>query len=405
MYARESGYLSIPGDVEGLAVCLTVNFICGFRNRQPGQRMVGVSFDRRVRKNVFLTNRRLSFNDVFLDTSQGKPYDGCMDMTSLGKLVRLIRYYILTSTTTAGSGHATSALSAVELATMLFFKYLRADLDHPENFANDRFILSKGHASPLLYALYAAAGKVTEEELLKLRTLESPLEGHPTMRFPWTEVPTGSLGQGLSVAIGEAIALRVKYQGFGIKGLGTDLSFLNTKYGPLNTLPRIFVLMGDGELAEGQIWEAIQLAKYYKLNNIIALIDVNRLGQSQETMYGTDARALATRIAGFGWKTYVVENGHDFGLLDKAYSLALEQAKASDVPSAILVRTVKGKGVSFLEDKEGWHGIALKKDELEKALGELGEVDKADRGLVQKPSMEYQGVSIKGLGSESLHTS
>src|SRR3990172_9993054 len=133
-----------------------------------------------------------------------------MDIPSFEKLTRFIRYYILTSTTQAESGHATSALSAVELAVTLFFKYLRADLDHPENLTNDRFILSKGHTSPLLYALYAAAGKVTEKELLKLRTLESTLEGHPTMRFPWTEVPTGSLGQGLSVGVGEALALRMQ---------------------------------------------------------------------------------------------------------------------------------------------------------------------------------------------------
>ena len=293
-----------------------------------------------------------------------------MDKTALEKLATLIRYYILTSTTQAGSGHATSSLSAVEIAVTLFFRYLRSDLDDPAQPANDRFILSKGHASPLLYALYAVAGKLSEKDLLGLRTFDSPLEGHPSMRFPFTEVPTGSLGQGLSVGIGEALALRMRVT-------KDKLQMVH--------LPIIYVLMGDGELAEGQVWEAIQYASYKKVNNIIALIDVNRLGQSGETQYGHDMQTIAKRIAGFGWRTYIVENGHDLELTDKAFAMALEQGNTSDVPAAILFKTIKGKGVTFWEDSNGWHGVPVPKEELRKALEELGPVDTKLHAVIQGP--------------------
>jgi transketolase len=227
----------------------------------------------------------------------------------LSNISKLIRYYILTMTTKAGSGHATSSLSAVELMTMLFFKYLRFDLSDPENLANDRVIFSKGHASPLFYALYAAAGAISEKELLEYRTFKSPLEGHPTMRFPFTEAPTGSLGQGLSVGIGEALALRTRISNQPIIP-ASPAGRQSTNY------PIIYVLLGDGELAEGQVWEAIQIAAYYKINNLIGLVDVNRLGQSQQTLNGEDIHGLARKIASFGWRTYVVEDGHDLELLN-----------------------------------------------------------------------------------------
>ncbi len=294
-----------------------------------------------------------------------------MDRPALEKLARLIRYYILTMTTAAGSGHATSSLSAVELATTLFFKYLRYDLDNPQNPTNDRVIFSKGHASPLYYALYAAAGKITEEELLKYRTFGSVLEGHPTNRFPYTEAPTGSLGQGLSIGAGEALALRAAM---------TNHSFQPEKIVD-STLPMVYVLLGDGELAEGSVWEAAAFASFYKLNNLVAIVDVNRLGQSQETMYEHHAEIYQRRFDTFGWSTIVLD-GHNWDEVDLVIQKAMDHKKG---PVAIIAKTIKGKGVSFLEDKNGWHGKALSKDELEKALAELGEVDKTIVGVVQKP--------------------
>src|ERR1051326_1418568 len=195
---------------------------------------------------------------------------------NLPELAKLIRYWSLVSTTEAGSGHPTSSLSAADLMTVLMFGspseasakaggFYRFDLDHPEFENNDRLIFSKGHASPLFYSLYKAAGKVSDEEMLSLRKFGSKLEGHPTMEFPYTEVPTGSLGQGLSVGVGMA---------------------LNAKFDKLSY--RTYVLMGDSEVAEGSIWEAAAAASFYKLNNLVGILDVNRLGQSRETMLGHD---------------------------------------------------------------------------------------------------------------------
>src|ERR1700690_2415529 len=183
------------------------------------------------------------------------------------KLARLIRYFSLVSTTEAGSGHPTSSLSGADLMTgLLFGGFFRFDLDQPEHSNNDRLIFSKGHASPLFYALWTAAGKVSEQELMTLRKFGSPLEGHPTMNFRYTEASTGSLGQGLSIGLGMA---------------------LNAKY--IDRLPyRTYVLLGDSEMSEGSQWEAMEIAAYYKLDNLVGVIDVNRLGQRGETMYGHD---------------------------------------------------------------------------------------------------------------------
>lgn len=286
------------------------------------------------------------------------------------KLARLIRYYIVTSTTTAGSGHATSSLSAVELATTLFFKYFRFDFDNPHDIGNDRFILSKGHASPLYYSLFTAAGVINQKELLTLRQFESVLEGHPTPRFKFTEAPTGSLGQGLSLGIGVSLGMRTK--------------LAQQSLSPKD-IPKVYVLIGDGEFAEGQNWEALQLAAYHKLNNIVAILDVNRLGQSQETMLGSDVDTYARRVTAFNWRTYVVADGHDLGLVDKAFSLALEQSTTSDKPAMIIARTVKGKGISFVENKDGWHGKPLSSEELTQGLKTLGQVDTTFKGDVAKP--------------------
>jgi len=279
---------------------------------------------------------------------------------TLERLAKLIRYYILSSTTEAGSGHPTSSLSATDLMTALLFGGLfRFDLEHQQHPNNDRLIFSKGHASPLFYALWAAAGKVTEEELLTMRKFGSTLEGHPTVAFTYAEAATGSLGQGLSIGLGMA---------------------LNAKY--LDKLPyRVFVLLGDSEMAEGSQWEALQLAAHYKLDNLIGIIDVNGLGQRGETMYGHDLSAYKKRISSFGWKTEVID-GHNLDEILRAYKRAF---RSRDVPVMIIAKTVKGKGVSFLENKNGWHGKALNREEYEQALRELGEIDKTLRGEIAKP--------------------
>lgn len=280
--------------------------------------------------------------------------------TQLKKLSQLIRYHILTSTTAAGSGHPTSSLSAVELMIVLMFGgFFRFDVDNPKNPNNDRLIFSKGHASPLFYALWSVTGAFPPEELLTLRKFNSRLEGHPTMAFPYTEAATGSLGQGLSIGVGMALNAKYLYQ---------------PPY-------RTFVLLGDSEMAEGSCWEAIQLAAYYKLGHLIGILDVNRLGQRGETMYGHDVSAYQKRIAAFGWETITVD-GHSLIKIIKAYRQAI---LTKNQPVMIIAKTIKGKGVSFLEDKDGWHGKPLKNEQLAKALEELGRVDLKIKGRIEKP--------------------
>src|SRR3990172_4076718 len=219
----------------------------------------------------------------------------------LEKLARLIRYLILTSTTQAGSGHPTSSLSATDLMTALLLgRGFRFDIENTGHPNNDRLVFSKGHASPLFYALWTAAGKVTEEELLAMRKFGSPLEGHPTVAFPYTEASTGSLGQGLSIGLGMA---------------------LNAKY--LDKLPyRTYVLLGDSEMSEGSQWEALELASHYKLDNLTGIIDVNGLGQRGETMHGHDLSAYERKVSSFGWETFVID-GHDMAEIIGAYQGAI----------------------------------------------------------------------------------
>ncbi len=278
----------------------------------------------------------------------------------LQKIARLIRYYSLVSTTEAGSGHPSSSLSAADLMTgLLFSGIFRYDLNRPDHPNNDRLLFSKGHASPLFYALWVAAGKVSEKELMSLRKFGSPLEGHPTVTFPYTVAATGSLGQGLSIGLGIALNAKV-----------------------LDKLPyRSYVLLGDSEMAEGSQGEAMEIAAYYQLNNLIGILDVNRLGQRGETMYGCDLKAYQKRVAAFGWETILID-GHDFNQILPAYQKALE---STDKPVMIIAGTIKGKGVSWMEDKNGWHGKVLSKEELERALKELGEVDKTLRGEIPEP--------------------
>lgn len=282
------------------------------------------------------------------------------DLQKLEKLAKLIRYWSLVSTTEAGSGHPSSSLSAADLMTALLFGgTFRFDADRPKHPNNDRLIFSKGHASPLFYALWAAAGKVTEQELMTLRTFGSPLEGHPTPAFPYTEAATGSLGQGLSIGVGMA---------------------LNAKF--LDKLAyRTYVLLGDSEMAEGSQWEAMEIAAYYKLDNLVGIIDVNRLGQRGETMDGHDLDRYKRKAAAFGWEPIVID-GHQVPQILSAYEQA---GRVRDKPVMIIAKTEKGKGVSFIEGKNGWHGKALKKDELASALAELGAVDTSARGTMGMP--------------------
>lgn len=283
-----------------------------------------------------------------------------MNAGDLKKIAKLIRYFILISTTQAGSGHPTSSLSATDLMVALCFGgFFHFDLKDPKNPNNDRLIFSKGHASPLFYSLYAAAGAISESKLLTLRKFGSKLEGHPTMLFPYTEAATGSLGQGLSIGMG--MALNAKY---------VDKSGYKT-----------YVLLGDSEMAEGAVWEAIQIAAHYKLDNLVGILDVNRLGQRGQTMYGHNIKAYSKRIAAFGWETILI-NGHNFKEIMDAFKKA---QKVKDKPIVIVAKTIKGKGISFLEDRNGWHGKALNSEELEKALKELGNMDVKLRGKIAEP--------------------
>lgn len=257
-----------------------------------------------------------------------------------------LRIDSIIATSEAGSGHPTSCMSAADLTAAAFFYAMRYDIANPKNPVNDRFVLSKGHAAPVLYAAWAEAGAFPVARLKTLRQFTSDLEGHPTPRLPWVEVATGSLGQGLSCGVG--MALNSKY---------LDKSGNN-----------IFVLMGDGEVAEGAIWEAAEIASYYKLDNVIGIVDVNGLGQSQRTMYGHDTEVYRRRFEAFGWHAISID-GHNVAQI----IAALDEAMAmKDKPAVIVAATKKGKGVSFTEDKDGWHGKALKKgEELERALAEL----------------------------------
>src|SRR6266436_818281 len=260
-------------------------------------------------------------------------------------LAQQLRVDSIRSTTAAGSGLPTSSMSAADLMAVLLTGYLHYDFDKPQNPNNDHLIFSKGHASPLLYSLYKAAGAITDEELLTLRKFGSRLEGHPTPILPWVDVATGSLGQGLPIGVG--VALAGKY---------------------LDKLPyHIWVLLGDSEMAEGSQWEAFDHASYYKLDNLVAILDVNRLGQRGETELGWNTTAYAERATAFGWNAIVID-GHNYDEINQAYAKAL-QSKGS--PTVIIAKTIKGKGVSFLENVNGWHGKALNKQQEEQALKEL----------------------------------
>jgi transketolase len=257
-----------------------------------------------------------------------------------------LRMESVRSTSVAGSGHPSSCCSAADIVAALFFSVMRYDPKNPKAPNSDRFVLSKGHAAPLLYAAWAEAGLFPKEELLKLRALSSDLEGHPTPRLPFVDMATGSLGQGLPVGVG--IALNAKY---------------------VDTLDyRTYVLMGDGESVEGSVWEAVELARQYKLDNLCAVVDVNRLGQSDPTMLQHDMEAYRARWSAFGWHALVVD-GHDMAALVAAFE---EASRTKQTPTVLLAKTFKGKGISFIEDHPNWHGKPIPQGaEMEKALDEL----------------------------------
>ena len=241
----------------------------------------------------------------------------------------------------AGSGHPTSSMSAADLAAVLLAAHFRYDFDDPKSPANDRLIFSKGHASPLVYGLFRAAGVLSEEEFMTYRQFGSRLEGHPTPVLPWVDVATGSLGQGLPIGVGVALAGK-----------------------RLDRLPfRVWVICGDSEMAEGSMWEAAEHAAFYELDNLTAIIDVNRLGQRGETMHGWDLSSYSERLRAFGWHTIEID-GHDVEQIDAAY----REAESTDKPTAVVARTIKGKGYSKVENQNGWHGKAI----AEEAIQELG---------------------------------
>jgi len=265
-------------------------------------------------------------------------------LNDVRELAQQLRVDSVRCSTAAGSGHPTSSMSAADLMAVLISKYLRYDFAAPHNPNNDHLIFSKGHASPLLYSVYKATGAVTDEELLSFRRLGSRLEGHPTPKIPWVDVATGSLGQGLPIAVGVALAGK-----------------------RLDRLPyRVWCLCGDSELAEGSMWEAVEHAAFAGLDNLTAILDINRLGQRGETMHGWDLASYTRRLEAYGWAAIEVD-GHDVEAIDRAYE---EAVSTTGRPTAIVARTLKGRGVKAVENQEGQHGKAL--DDPEAAIAELG---------------------------------
>jgi transketolase len=266
-----------------------------------------------------------------------------IDTETLKGIANQLRIHSIAATTAAGSGHPTSCCSAADVVAALFFGHMRFDPKNPHYYNNDRFILSKGHAAPLLYAVWAELGFIPTEELLKLRQFGNDLEGHPTPRLAFADVATGSLGQGLGVGVGMALCARLD---------GLDY--------------RTYVLLGDGECAEGSVWEAASMAGIYQLNNLTAIVDVNRLGQSEATPFGHNLDVYKKRFEAFGWRTEEID-GHD---LDEITEV-LAAVGLGNQPLVILAKTLKGAGISFIQDKENWHGKALSKDEADRATAEL----------------------------------
>ncbi|WP_225095391.1 transketolase [Streptomyces sp. CoH27] len=294
-----------------------------------------------------------------------------MNTAELTELGQQLRVDSVRASAAAGSGHPTSSMSAADLMAVLLAHHLRYDFERPEHPANDRFVLSKGHASPLLYAAYKAAGAIEDGELLTFRGLGSRLEGHPTpRRLPWVETATGSLGQGLPVGVGIALSgKRLERTGY-----------------------RVWVLCGDSELAEGSVWEAAEHAGYERLDNLITIVDVNRLGQRGPTRHGHDLDAYVHRFQAFGWHT-IETDGHDVDAIDRAYG---EARSTIGQPVVILARTLKGKGVAAVEDREGLHGKPL--PDADQAVAELG----GPRDLRVRVGEPQAAAALRDLTTEVL---
>ncbi|HEY7659212.1 MAG TPA: transketolase [Actinomycetota bacterium] len=275
--------------------------------------------------------------------------------------------------TEAGSGHPTSSLSAAHLMAVLWSDHLRTDIAEPGNLENDRFVLSKGHASPLMFSILKAVGAISDEQLMTFRRFGSPVQGHPVPLpdMPWIDVATGSLGQGLPIALGMALAMRID----GLSG-------------------RVWCLLGDSESAEGSVWEAMENASYHEVDNLVAILDVNRLGQRGPTMLQWDVDAYRARAMAFGWQAIEVD-GHDVGAIDAAYG----EAERADRPALVIAKTEKGHGVSFLANAEGWHGKALSEDEAERAIAELGGPRNA---TVTPPKPEATAMPAEPAGTPQL---
>jgi transketolase len=303
-----------------------------------------------------------------------------IDLDTAGELAAQLRVDSIRSSTSAGSGHPTSSMSAADLLAVLVGRHLRYDWDNPHADSNDHLIFSKGHASPLLYSIYKAVGVVSDEELMtKYRRFGSALEGHPTPELPWVDVATGSLGQGLPDGVGVALA-----------GMYLD------------HLPyRVWVLCGDSEMAEGSIWEAIDKASYYRLSNLIAIVDVNRLGQRGPTELEWNLEAYAHRAEAFGARVLTI-NGHDLGEIDAALTTAADGTTGQ--PTVVLARTIKGRGFSEIENRNGWHGRPLPPDMAARAIAELGgERNLLVRGpLPDAPSGTAPAPAAPTAGSPSM---
>ena len=291
-------------------------------------------------------------------------------------LASQLRVDSIRCTTAAGSGHPTSSMSAADLMSVLMLSYLHYDFNNPKNPNNDHLIFSKGHAAPLLYSMYKAAGAISDEELLTLRKFGSRIEGHPTPVLPWVDVATGSLGQGLPIGVG--VGLAGKY---------------------LDKLPyHIWVLLGDSEMAEGSIWEAFDHASHYKLDNLVGILDCNRLGQRGETDLGWNTAAYEARAKAFGWNAIVID-GHNYDEINHAFSQA---AQPNGSPTLIVAKTIKGKGFSEVENKPGWHGKAFSKEQEERAIQEIHPV-RSMSYPVQKPADDQSAPEAEKKAIEYPH--
>src|SRR5215469_10504079 len=293
-----------------------------------------------------LTRKEMGFSPYPMNGMGAQPKYSMATREQWHELAQQLRVDSIRCTTAAGSGHPTSSMSAADLMAVLLYEHLHYDFQDPKNPDNDHLIFSKGHAAPLLYSVYKAAGAISDQELLSLRKFGSLLEGHPVPLLPYVDVATGSLGQGLPIGVGMGLA---------------------GKY--LDKLPyRVWAVLGDSEMSEGSIYEALELAGHYGLSNLIAILDMNRLGQRGETMLGWNGAAYAARARAFGWHPIEID-GHDLDEIESAY---VEAEHHDQSPTLIIARALKGKGFSEIENKNGWHGKALPPDMAERAIKELG---------------------------------